>query len=200
MDSEIPLMHPQDTRSGIFAKPALEASSSEFSKLSGRSMRTSRGNLPFDMWDNTALLVPALPAESPAPAPTPFSLAKMIKFRNSPLGIYQANTVEHASLNPWGERWTRPARPLPYRDPAHKGPASGACQPYNHFKPLNDFDQRNQVRNHSLNSNCQHRSVSKTVKRKQRKDLIDTRIGLERAREDRYLMHHQLLHSSRFQP
>ena len=112
LDSEIPLMHPQDTHSGIFAKPALGVSSSEFSKLSGRSMRTSRGNLPFDMWDNTALLLPALPAERPVPPP--FSQAKMKKFRSSPLGIYPANTVEHASLNPWGERWTRPARPLPY--------------------------------------------------------------------------------------
>ena len=106
LDSEIPLMHPQDTRSGIFAKPALGPSSSEFSKLSGRSMRTSRGNLPFDMWDNTASLLPALPAARPVPAP--FSQAKMKKFRSSPLGIYQANTIEHASLNPWGERWTRP--------------------------------------------------------------------------------------------
>ena len=101
LDSEIPLMHPQDTRSGTFAKSALGVFSSDFSKLSGRSMRTSRGNLPFDIWDNAASLMPALPAESPAPAP--FSQTKMKKLLSSPLGIYQANTVEHASLNPWGE-------------------------------------------------------------------------------------------------
>ena len=59
LDSEIPLMHPQDTRSGIFARPAIGATSSEFGKLSGRSMRTSRGNLPFDMWDKQHCIVAA---------------------------------------------------------------------------------------------------------------------------------------------
>jgi hypothetical protein len=102
LDSEIPMMHPQDTRSGIFARSAIGATSSEFGKLSGRSMRTSRGNLPFDMWDSVASLPPAFPAENSAP--TPFSQMKMKKFLSSPIRLYQASTVEHVSMNLRGEK------------------------------------------------------------------------------------------------
>ena len=76
-----------------------------------------------------------------------------------------------------------PADPLPYRDSAHKGPASEACQPYSHFKSLSDFDHRNQVCNLNWSvSNCQPRSFGKIVKRRQRKNLVDTRAGIERER------------------
>jgi len=137
--------------------------STEFGRLSGRKIRTCRGNLPYDMWDNTAsdMLPPTLPAASPAPIPV--SQMKSKRFLSSPIGVYQDSISEHASLNPRGEAWTMPADPLPYRDPVHKGPASGACQLYDHLKPLSDFDNRDRVRNHGWNEHNQHRSFNKRL-------------------------------------
>ena len=90
-----------------------------------------------------------------------------------PIGLYQDSISEHASMNPRGEAWTMPADPLPYREPVHKGPASGACQLYDHLKPLSDFDNRDRVRNHGWNEHNQNRSFSKRIKRKQRKAVVD---------------------------
>ena len=73
-----------------------------------------------------------------------------------------------------------PADPLPYRDPVHKGPASGACQLYDHLKPLSDFDNRDRVRNHGWNEHNQHCSFKKRIKRDQRKNLTDERTKAQR--------------------
>jgi len=80
LDSEIQLIHPQDTsQSGIFVKPALCISSSDsVNYQAGVAMHTSRGNLPFYMWDNTVLLPPTLSVESSTPARPSTSLLRAI--------------------------------------------------------------------------------------------------------------------------
>ena len=54
LDSEIPLMNPQYSHSGTQLEPSISFASIEFNRQSGKRMRTNRGNLPFDVWDNTA--------------------------------------------------------------------------------------------------------------------------------------------------
>ncbi len=160
-NSEASPIHSQDTYGGTQLESIFSFASTEFGRLSGRKIRTCRGNLPYDMWDNTAshMLPPTLPAASPAPIPV--SQMKSKRFLSSPIGLYQDSISEHASLNPRGEAWTMPADPLPYRDPVHNGPASGACQLYDHLKPLSVFDNRDRVRNHGWNEHNQHCSFKK---------------------------------------
>ena len=73
LDSEIPLMHSQDSHSGIQLEPSLNFASIEFNRQSGKRMRTNRGNLPFDIWDNAAsnAMPTTLPAANPAPTQIP---------------------------------------------------------------------------------------------------------------------------------
>ena len=175
LDSEIPLMNPQYSHSGTQLEPSISFASIEFNRQSGKRMRTNRGNLPFDVWDNTApnTLPPTIPAANPAP--TPFFHTKPKKF-NFATGPYEDSIIEHASLNPRGEAWTLPADPLPYRDPAHKGPASSACQPYNHLKPLNDFDNKERLYKQDRcykqrNSPAQYSSSRRERKRQIAEDL-----------------------------
>jgi hypothetical protein len=141
-------------------------------------MRTNRGNLPFDIWDNAASN--AMPTTLPAanPAPTQIPLIKSKKFRSA-TGPYEYSIIEHASLNPRGETWTLPADPLPYRDPAHKGPASGACQLFNHLKPLNDFDNGQRLYKQDRCSKQQNNSAHSS--RRERKCQIAEDIAIAAA-------------------
>jgi len=135
LDSEIPLMYSIDSHGGIQLEPPLNFASIEFNRQSGKRMRTNRGILPFDIQDYAAsnALPSALPAANPATTKFPYIKSKA---SGSVTGPYEDSIIEHVSLNPRREAWTLPADSMPYRDPAHKGPASGACQPYNHLKPL----------------------------------------------------------------
>jgi hypothetical protein len=64
LDSEIPLTYSRDFHSGSQLETSLSFASTEFNRQSGKRMRTNRGNLPFDIWDNAAsnALPPVLPA------------------------------------------------------------------------------------------------------------------------------------------
>ena len=191
-NSEASPIHSQDTYGGTQLEPIFSFASTEFGRLSGRKIRTCRGNLPYDMWDNTAsdMLPPTMPAASPVPIPV--SQMKSKRFLSSPIGLYQDSISEHASLNPRGEAWTMPADPLPYRDPVHKGPASGVCQLYDHLKPLSDFDNRDRVRNHGWNEHNQHCSFKKRIKRDQRKNLTDERTKARRESIALLILHRKL--------
>jgi len=169
LDSEIPLMYSHDSHSGTQLEPPLKSAPIEFNRQSGKRMRTNRGNLPFDIWDNATpnAWPPTLPAANPAP--TRFSHIKS-KASDSATSPYEDSIIEHASLNPRGEAWTLPADPIPYRDPAHKGPASGACQPYNNLKPLNDFDNGQQL--YKPDRNHKQRNLSAYSSRRIRKRQI----------------------------
>jgi hypothetical protein len=178
LDSEIPLMHPQDPHSGIQLEPSLNFASIEFNRQSGKRMRTNRGNLPFDIWDNAASNALPTTLSAANPASTQIPLIKSKKFRSA-TGPYEDSIIEHASLNPRGEAWTLPADPLPYRDPAHKGPAAGACQPYNHLKPLNDFD--NGQRLYKQDRNYKQRNFSAHSSRRIRKCHVAEDLAIKAA-------------------
>jgi hypothetical protein len=176
LDSEIPLMYSIDSHGGIQLEPPLNFASIEFNRQSGKRMRTNRGILPFDIQDYAAsnALPSALPAANPATTKFPYIKSKA---SGSVTGPYEDSIIEHVSLNPRREAWTLPADSMPYRDPAHKGPASGACQPYNHLKPLNDFDNGQRLYKQDRCSKQRNNSAHSSRRERKRQIAEDLAIA-----------------------